>query len=217
MRNANPQNRFSPVEIKHIVISMVVLSLAFAILMRNNGFITTFFKHYLNDMWFVGMFGAMFVLVIFSFLLHELGHKFTAQNLGYWSEYRMSLEGLGLAVVMSFVGFLFAAPGAVCIYGNVHPSDNGKISIAGPIVNIVLAAIGLAGCLAFNGEPMVVLFYLLFSLNASLAVFNMLPFGPLDGKKIMEWNIVIWLVFIVIAAVEFIIVFTDQLGLFYRL
>ena len=144
--------------------------------------------------------------VIFSFLLHEFGHKFTAQRAGLWSEYRMFPVGLVITLVSSFLGFLFASPGAVYIRGNMDDRTNGKVSIAGPIVNIILAAVGIAGCLAFNYSAMVVPMLLLANLNAFLAVFNLLPIPPLDGSKIFRWNIGIWIVTIAIAAVELIYV-----------
>jgi Zn-dependent protease len=38
-----------------------------------------------------------------------------------------------------------------------------------------------------------------FQVNAMLAFFNMLPVGPLDGKKIMRWNPVIFGVVIAVS------------------
>ena len=47
----------------------------------------------------------------------------------------------------AFLGFVFAAPGAVYTYANyMNDEINGKISIAGPIVNIIIALIFLAIC-----------------------------------------------------------------------
>ena len=101
-------------------------------------------------------------------------------------------------------GFLIAAPGAVYISGrNISGKDNGKISIAGPLVNMVLAVIGIAGCLLLNHSAFVVPFYLLMSLNGSLALFNMLPFPPLDGSKILAWDKRIYFVCLAISVLLF--------------
>lgn len=202
--------RFSKIEIRDILVSVLVLSIAFLIMFRNNEFVTGFFKHYLGDLWFLGMLVMMSAIVVLSFLLHELGHKFTAQNMGLWSEYRMFPVGLIVTLVFSAIGFLFAAPGVVYISGFVTQEQDGKISLAGPAVNIVLSIIGLIGCIALNGIPIVVVFYLLFSLNAALALFNLLPIGILDGSKIMRWNNSVWLVAIIIAGLLF---FSRFLGL----
>jgi Zn-dependent protease len=51
-------------------------------------------------------------ITITGFALHEIGHKITAQHYGHWSEFRFSLPGLLLTLVMGYIGFLFGAPGA---------------------------------------------------------------------------------------------------------
>lgn len=221
MQSVNPgygKPRFSGTEIRDILMSVIVLSLAFTIMYRNNTFVTGFLRGYGSEAVYAGLFGMSLVLVTISFLFHEFGHKFTAQNLGLWSEYRMYPTGLALALIMSMFGFLFAAPGAVCISGNMTRESNGKISIAGPAVNMIFAAVGLAGCVLFNGSWIVVPFYLLASLNAFLAVFNLLPIPPLDGSKIITWNKVLWIVAIALSATELIVLWTVvSPELFYRL
>ena len=206
MRNITPQKvpfSTSRTEIVHILISAVVLSLAMAIIFRG-GSIQYYFEYYLGDLWAVGMFGVMFLLVLLSFVGHEMGHKLVAQKFGMWSEYRMYPMGLMLSLVCALVGFLIAAPGAVMIRGDyITNEQNGKISIAGPMVNIVLAAVGLLGVLLFNHTAMVVPMYLLLTMNSVLALFNLLPFPPLDGSKIISWDLMIWICCIAIAGMAF--------------
>ena len=196
MRNITPNKaKFSTsrMEIAHISISAVVLSTAMALVFRNSS-ITNYFEYYLGNLWALGMFGVMFVLVLLSFVGHELGHKLVAQRYGMWSEYRMFPRGLLLALALSLVGFLFAAPGAVMIRGDyITQEQNGRISIAGPLVNLVLAAVGLIGVLMFNHTALLVPMYLLLTMNASLALFNLLPIPPLDGSKIIGWNNMLWI------------------------
>jgi len=205
LQRVNPgfgKPRFSRDEIRDILISVVVLAVAFTLLFRNSG-ILGFFQYYLGDtMKYVGLFGLSIILVLMSFLFHEFGHKFVAQKFGLWSEYRMWPAGLMITLVTSFLGFLFAAPGAVMISGNMDKSMNGKISIAGPVVNIAMCLIGLAGCFLVNHSGWVIFFFMLANLNAFLALFNLLPIPPLDGSKIISWNIVVWVAAIAIAAVE---------------
>lgn len=195
--------RFSKKEIIDITISVVVLSVAFTILHRNNQAFLFYFSGTLGEsMQYLGLFGTCLVVVFMSFLLHEFGHKFVAQNHGLWSEYRMWPAGLVLTLITSFLGFLFAAPGAVMIAGNMDSETNGKISIAGPIVNIIISAIGIIGCFTINYSGWVILVFMLGNLNAFLALFNLLPVPPLDGSKIVSWNPIIWVIAIAIAAVE---------------
>ena len=211
------KKRFSKRELGDIAISMIVMTLAFTILYRSyatQGFFVDNFGE--TGSWFV-LFGLCLVLVLVSFLMHEFGHKFVAQRYGMWSEYRMYPMGLVLTLVTSFMGFLFAAPGAVYIEGAMNKERNGKISIAGPAVNIVLALISMAVLAVMCGDTfdynggsamfmdgseyfVFLVFSLLLSLNGFLAVFNLLPVPPLDGSKILAWNKVVWIVAFAIAA-----------------
>ena len=207
--------RFSKIEIRDLLISILVLTLAFMLMFRNTDFITSYFEYRLGSLWPLGLFILMAAVVIMSFVFHELGHKFTAQKFGLWSEYRMFPMGLLFALVMAPLGFLFAAPGVTYIQGYVNQEQDGKISLAGPMVNIVLSVIGLAGCMAFNGNAVIILFYLMFILNASLALFNLLPIGILDGAKILRWDSGIWLLCIIIAGALFLSRMTGMLPDFY--
>lgn len=204
------RSRFSRRELGDIAISMIVLSLAFMILYRSDsiGSYSWYleFTYGSTERWIL-LFLTCLGLVFFSFLLHELGHKFTAQNFGMRSEFRMFPIGLVITLVSSMLGFLFAAPGAVMIAGNPDKKENGIISIAGPAVNIVLALIGIAGCFAFNHSAWVFVFLLLANLNASLALFNLLPIPPLDGSKIWPWNAPLYVVAFAVAALELAYVF----------
>lgn len=211
------RGRFSGEELRHIAVSIIVLSLAFTILYRNRGWIVDYFVRVSGseNMAFVMLFLMCTVLVVVSFLFHELGHKFMAQKLGLWSEYRMFNMGLVLTLVSSLIGFLFAAPGAVMINGYIDKKTNGLISIAGPAVNIVLSAIGILGCLLLNGSPAIIFFFLLGTLNAALALFNLLPIPPLDGSKIIKWNPLIWVLTIAMAGLEFLLMQVMVTDLYY--
>ncbi|MBO5599505.1 MAG: site-2 protease family protein, partial [Candidatus Methanomethylophilus sp.] len=60
-----------------------------------------------------------------------------------------------------------------------------------------------------------IFFYLLFILNASLALFNLLPIGILDGAKVLRWNSSVWVLCIAIAGVLFLSRLTGMLPDFY--
>jgi Zn-dependent protease len=145
-----------------------------------------------------------------GFILHELGHKFVSMKYGYWAEFKLWPQGLLFALVTSFFGFVFAAPGAVYTYANYMTDEiNGKISIAGPIVNIILALVFLALATsvyqsAFTSSNSLLIFIICatgYSVNSFLAVFNLLPIGNLDGSKVLTWNFGIWIVTIAIAGI----------------
>ncbi len=194
------KSRFSRREIKEILFSVIMLALAFTIAMMRGNWS-------MGASAFAFMYGVCLVLVLLSFIPHDLGHKFLAQKYGAWSEYQMSLSGLLIAVVISLTGFLFAAPGAVCISGRIDNAQNGKISAAGPAVNLVISAVGIALWLITGNRILFMIGYL----NAILALFNLIPFPPLDGSKIIGWNIGVWVAMLAVGVLELLIV----LGIFF--
>jgi len=110
---------------------------------------------------------------------------------------------------MSFFGFIFAAPGAVMIQGYLTREKNGKISLAGPAINILLSLIflglffltitynitGILSNLSMYGAL----------INSWLAVFNLIPVWNLDGKKVLDWNKKIYFVSMAIAITMLVI------------
>ena len=98
-------------------------------------------------------------------------------------------------LALATFGFVFAAPGAVMIVGRVTRKENGIISVAGPITNFVLAGIFYLLLLMFGlgGEVLTTFLYTGFKINAWLGLFNLIPILNLDGRKVFEWNIPIWI------------------------
>ena len=189
--------RFTKKEIRDLIISFIVIALGFTILYSN------------GDYSHIGLvFPVVMIGVGLGFIFHELGHKFVAMHYGYYAEYELWPTGLIIALVSSFFGFIFAAPGAVVIYSQgMEEKTNGIISIAGPIVNIILGLIfflilGSLGDFVYTEAGAIV--YLICVLgtriNFFLAAFNLLPIPPLDGSKVMSWSIPIWLITFAIAA-----------------
>ena len=183
--------RFTSSEVRDLIIAFIVISLCFAIV--NGG-------RDVNAI--LSILPIVMVGVGAGFILHELGHKFVSIKL--WP------QGLIFALITSFFGFVFAAPGAVYTYANYMTDEiNGKISIAGPVVNIALALVFLAIATAvyksaFYSDTSLLIFIICsvgYSINSFLAVFNLLPIGNLDGSKVMRWNFGIWIITIAIAAI----------------
>ncbi len=149
------------------------------------------------------------VTVGIGFVLHELAHKFSAMHFGYWAEFRKDNLMLVVAVTLAaLVGVVFAAPGATMIYGaGVTREQNGKISAAGPVTNLILcipfAFILLISSVldpAASSQNLLALTGMVgIQVNAMIAAFNMLPVSVLDGKKVLAWNPAIFAVLIVAA------------------
>src|SRR3989344_678639 len=124
-------NRFlstSNVELIDIGKAWFAISIAFGLVL--GGLKLLFFRAFFISAIAVGL----------GFLLHELSHKVIAQKYGLKAEFRSFDEMLFLAVIMSFFGFVIAAPGAVMIKTiKFNEKQNGRISVAGPLTNLVLA------------------------------------------------------------------------------
>ncbi len=195
-----PQNygriHFGRQELIQIGISVAVLTVAFTIVLLG-GFMGDL-ESYSASIWLFAL-GVSAVVSITGFLLHELAHKFVAQRYGAWAEFRMYPTGLFMALIVSFLGFLFAAPGAVYISGRINRKQNGIISLAGPATNIAFGSLFIALWLIFPDAGIWSLaFNLIGRLSLLLALFNLLPFGPLDGKKVWAWNPTYWVLSMVI-------------------
>ena len=185
--------KFSSLEMKELLKAWIAIALAFAILysfdLSQLSIAPTPGKLVFHPMNFLTFFGISLFTVGIGFLLHELGHKVVAQRYGARAEFRAFNGMLLLAIGMSFFGFLLAAPGAVFIQGRLSRNQHGKIALAGPLVNLILA-LGFLVFLIFIPGNLLLKFG--FSINAWLAIFNMLPFMPFDGVKILHWNKLIY-------------------------
>ena len=178
----------SETEIRDLIKAWVAVSIAFAMIMGG-----------LAGLDFYQVFIVAAITVGTGFLLHELGHKLVAQRYGCFAEFRSFDQMLVLAIIMSFFGFVFAAPGAVMIRGPVGKRRNGIISAAGPIVNITLALLFLLLLfLSYGGFMSIIAFYG-FYINSWLALFNMIPIWNLDGSKVLRWDKKVYWIIVAIA------------------
>ncbi len=177
----------SSTELVDIAKAWIALSFAFALLYSGT--------YLLGGKSFTNILTSNFVLVFLislftaglGFLLHELAHKFVAQHYGCMAEFRAFDKMIYLAVgLAAVVGWIFAAPGAVMISGTVTRKENGIISIAGPATNFVLA-----GIFWFVAQ-FAPIFTVGYFVNAWLGLFNLIPFGNFDGKKILAWSKAWW-------------------------
>lgn len=182
--------KFSRTEIKELVKAWLALSLAFGIAFAGvrQGLLKL---------------GIAFTISLFTvglgFVLHELAHKYLAQKYKCWAEFRAINAMLVFAILISFTGFIFAAPGGVIIKGRIPTKKYGRIAAAGPAMNIALGAVFLGLAVFILPELLASIAYLGAKINSWLAVFNMLPMWGLDGRKILATNKVIYVIEILLA------------------
>ncbi len=170
--------KFSDFEKQELLKVWIVISFAFAVL-NSSMFSFTFIIYFLISMFTVGI----------GILLHEIAHKYVAQKYGCSAEFRANDQMLLFSVILAvlFRGF-FAAPGGVWIHGHITKEKNGKISLAGPVANIFLALLFLG--ISFLPLPIFIgnIADYGFTINAFIAMFNMIPVANFDGKKILDWS-----------------------------
>ena len=206
---------FSQTELKDLGISLLAFSLGLSFVF-NRGVIGGMLS--LGPALFVKI-PAFFILAMVAFgpafIIHELAHKFVAKYYGCWAEFRADPAGLRTGVMIAFfIGFLFMAPGAVMVAGNVNRRQNGIIALAGPFSNLILWGIGLPFYILFAGTILGEVGLLWLVANAILGAFNMLPFGPLDGRKIKNWSEPVFWTFltIFIALVYYSLIYPEALN-----
>ncbi|MFP4656945.1 MAG: metalloprotease [Candidatus Woesearchaeota archaeon] len=128
------------------------------------------------------------VVVGAAFLLHELAHKYMAIKYRCAAEFRANNSMLLMMMFVSLMGVILAAPGAVHIRGHLSRKEHGMVSLAGPGVNLALAAVSIPVAIIFSGSVLGILGTYSAFINSWLGMFNLIPFGMFDGRKILVWN-----------------------------
>lgn len=187
-------NIFSPEEMRDILIAIAALTIIFS---------------YPN---FLTLLPSAFIVVVTSFFLHELAHKFVAIKFGVKAFFKIWPLGIIAGLLFMFIpGVKFAAPGAVVIYSHkfakwkrkyerymhfteITIKQVGIIAAAGPVVNVIIALVawGMASSFFIGNE---FLTYLVL-INSWLAIINLIPVNPLDGSKIFTWKPWFWFLLI---------------------
>ena len=136
------------------------------------------------------------IAVIICLVLHELGHGFVSYLLGDETpkkEGRLTLNPLAHLDLMGTIMLLFFH------FGWAKPvsirSDNYKhqklgvvlTALAGPLVNFLIALIGLflLNISMIEGTYLSLLLSYIVTISVSLGVFNLIPIPPLDGSKVL--------------------------------
>ncbi|WP_136689650.1 zinc metalloprotease [Halorhabdus amylolytica] len=186
------QIRFGRRELLDLFAAWIALSVAFTLFLNPyllqgatvgpvEELLITFARQLLTSLGTVGV----------AFVLHELAHKVVAVRFGQIAAFRADYGMLFLAIVSALAGFIFAAPGAVVHRGQITLRESGLIALAGPVTNLALAGAFLPVAL-LTGSTVSDVAAFGVTINLLLAGFNMLPFGPLDGKTVLRWNRVLY-------------------------
>ncbi|MDD3976246.1 MAG: hypothetical protein PHN22_03745 [Candidatus ainarchaeum sp.] len=184
-------NKFK--ESKELIFAWIAISICFTFVLGDFNIFNKNLISNFNSINFFTLLGISLIVTGSSFILHELAHKYTAIYFGAKAQFMMWKKSLLFSIILAFIlGFVFVAPGAVYIFGKrLSLKEDGIVSLAGPITNILIGFIFVL--LAMFGITGAVISYGIF-INFWIAFFNLIPFGPLDGKKILQWNPIIWII-----------------------
>jgi len=188
---------FTNKELRDLIIAIIILSVIFSF----------------PD--FSGVFLVSIVIVLFSYFVRELMHKFVARKFGCMSTFKLWPPGILIGIMSMFLKYfggwniVFAAPGFAEIVpyrfgrmgfkvARVTPKDLGLVALAGTGINVFFAVF-------FKMFPQGI-FQTLGQYNGLIALFNLIPISPLDGGKIFLWSMFTWL-FLVFVSVLVVFVF----------
>ena len=152
--------------------------------------------------------GAVAMILLISFPVHEFAHALTAYRLGDGTAKLFGRLTLNPIAHFDPIGGLLLLVSSLSGYGigwakptPVNPSNlrggsdsEGIVAFAGPASNLILAALGaiplrLLIAAANNGTdvPRIVLdtLFLFVLINIALMLFNLVPIPPLDGSKVL--------------------------------
>ena len=144
------------------------------------------------------------LIALLAYLPHELAHKLAAEHFGIPARYVIWPWGLLITLISAIpcmpIGII--VPGYVVIVApGLSPREEELVSAAGPLTNIAVATLALMLIPVFPIAQRLAYF------SALVAVLNLLPFGSLDGRKLIKANFVTWLILFVGASALLLIAF----------
>lgn len=177
--------KFSRSESTWLLVSVLVM--AFIVGFRFDGEKFEFAAFFTNFM-------LSLAAVAIAVFVHESAHRVFGLNMGYKTEFKPFLYGLVAGVILAFMTYgkviFLAYSGVLLNFMEKHRLgyfryrlghfDLGKVSMAGVLANLFLAAI--VKSMGFLPQPISEKIVLV---NVLFAITNILPIPPLDGANIM--------------------------------
>lgn len=172
---------FSSLELLVIVITSVFLGAAFLITRKIE-------FNYGNIVLYILIAGL-------ATILHDLTHRYTAYRYKVTTEYQFWLLGTVVMFVTAFLfGLAYGAPGRTLIKDSnkMGVKEQAIVALSGPVMSfgVTLAFFLLVPI----GGWFKVIGLLGVSMNLLSAVYGLMPFDPMDGKKVYGWKKAAWAV-----------------------
>ena len=172
---------FSSLELLVIVIASVFLGAAFLITKKIE--------------FDVGNIMLYLLIAGLATILHDLTHRYAAYRYKATTEYQFWLLGTVIMFVTAFLfGLAYGAPGRTLIKDSnkLGVKEQAIVALSGPVMSF---AVTLAFFLLVPiGGWFKVIGLLGVSMNLLSAVYGLMPFDPMDGKKVYGWKKAAWAV-----------------------
>ncbi|MAF51169.1 MAG: hypothetical protein CMH64_03690 [Nanoarchaeota archaeon] len=166
------------------VIDFIILIIAIAYIFTSN-----FSPRTLYSRFNFGNFKTSLLATSPAVFFHELFHKIFAMSFGHEATFHIFTPGLLIGVFLKLINspFLIIAPGFVSIPPIANDFQFRLIAFAGPLANLLLFLIAtiLLKKIKNLSERQLIVLHLTKRINLILLAFNMIPFGPLDGAKVL--------------------------------
>jgi len=158
-----------------------------------------------------------------SILAHELSQKLVAKRFGLETTFRVWESGLLFSILFGMVGSFFPAYGSTYVrkldWRYEHKKkENGVLYAAGPVASLILAYSFRLLTVFTEGILLTATAKVGFTINFLMVLFNLIPVRAAggivwDGKKILTWNKMAWLLLTLSTA---LLLTVDQLLLAYK-
>jgi hypothetical protein len=144
---------------------------------------------------------------VVAMVAHDIAHRYLARKYNAVTEYQFWwLGSIIMFITAIFFGVVYAVP-ARTIINNSDKLDKkvkGIVYLAGPMVSFAFAIFFLL--LSFLGGPWTKLGLLGVSMNLLSSVYGLMPFNPMDGKKVIDWRGAVWAVAFIPVLIVYVLV-----------
>ena len=201
--------KFTKDELKNILISIIIISILFTVNMTR------------RTQWTQDNFINILIITLIIFTISLTAKIYSQKSLARKFKYHIEYNIWGYGILFSLVTMLlnvFIITTGYFKYGLYKriatDEEKAKIARIGPITNIILAIIFLLSLITIKSLtiniPILKLAMLIgFYINTYMAAFNLIPFMTLDGIKIVEYDMKMWIVPMTASVILLIISFTS--------
>jgi len=144
------------------------------------------------------------LICLFAALMHEVTHRIFAHLYKIDMEYRFWPAGSALTLISSYLGNAFSVQAFILeeIPQNTPKWKVGLMKLSAVLLS-AFTMIGFAVLNLYSPNP---IYKIIYTTSALWAMAEILPFGSLDGKDIIEWNRLVWEATFAFISISYIII-----------